>query len=567
MKGSMRKNILRRSRAACLAVCMAGAVLISPFGITTVKASPLDDGELWIGNTQVTDENCADIFGDGTASYDPDTMTLTLNGVHIGPDNYYFKDYEYPGDAYDEEAYKEYNNWGMHSLYAKDTVAHLVINGNNTFQAPVVERYMYERGIAGYDDHDSMVTRQLEIWVGMIIDSSGLDVNPSITGSGTLKSYTPAIKVEDTFDTAKREGGLTLVGSGQGGVGLYWNIGDATTMTIGTPGGEGPTLDLRGGVAGLSLYGNGSWGPSEMNITTKVYNSDLTLQALQGDGYGTYYSPHAEGFQAHNVILEENTILRTNGKGNPGSANNDVMNNSNKYTNNIAPLSVDDEALSWTDENPFDGEIWAVFGTAKQMESGNYWTPGNSYQDGKKSDIDPKAEDYADTDIDVLGFTRGAIVYSVDVEWGAMTFQYENSTWDATEHMTVAGAGWKVYDSVENEALDSTTDTINRIQVTNHSNASVWATLEYTGAADYEDTTGSFDIAEDDEVTDFDVTGNYLFLDTANNATEKGKAGTATVGTVYFMPSGIKEEYKRADGIAKWSQLGTITVGIVTEEP
>ena len=226
-----------------------------------------------------------------------------------------------------------------------------------------------------------------------------------------------------------------------------------------------------------------------------------------------------------------------------------------------------DDVFQNTCINQFDKQIYVP--KPSIMTYKESWTQWKDYINdaGYAGSVDPTAEDYADTDIDVLGFTRGAIVYSVDVEWGAMTFQYENSTWDATEHMTVAGAGWKVYDSVENEALDSTTDTINRIQVTNHSNASVWATLEYTGAADYEDTTGSFDIAEDDEVTDFDVTGNYLFLDTANNATEKGKAGTATVGTVYFMPSGIKEEYKRADGIAKWSQLGTITVGIVTEEP
>ena len=46
-------------------------------------------------------------------------------------------------------------------------------------------------------------------------------------------------------------------------------------------------------------------------------------------------------------------------------------------------------------------------------------------------EIDLTDEDYCDTEIDVLGFTEDATVYSVDVEWGAMTFQYENATWDA----------------------------------------------------------------------------------------------------------------------------------------
>ena len=503
-------------------------------------------------------------------------MTLTLNGVHIGPDNYYFKDYEYPESEYNEEDYKKYEDWGFHSLYAKNTVAHLVINGNNTFEAPVVERKMYKIGMAGYDDHDGMVHRQLEIWVGMIIDSSGLSEEPFITGNGILKSYTPAIKVEEKYDTAKKEGGLSVVDKGQGGVGLYWNMGDATTMTIGTEGGEGPTLDLRGGVAGLSLFGNGDYGPSEMNITTNVYNSDLTLQVLQGDSYGAYYSPHAEGFQAHNVNLNEKTTLRTNAKGNPGSGNDDVMNNSGKYINNITPLSPDDEASSWTAENPSDGEIWAVFGTLKQMEEGNYWSKGSGGETGRsKLGIDPTAEDYADTDIDVLGFTEDAIVYSVDVEWGAMTFQYELSTWDATEHKTAPGAGWKVYDSEKDKALDETQDAINQIKVTNHSNADVYATLAYagsqTGDKDYTDTEGTFSKNADDTETTLtektDTVPDYLTLTTADNSGDASVAGTPTTGTVYFMPTGIKESYKTADGITKWSQIGTITVGIKTEQP
>ena len=50
---------------------------------------------LWLGETQVTADNCADIFGDGTASFDPDTNTLTLNnptisGYHTGFNSNYF---------------------------------------------------------------------------------------------------------------------------------------------------------------------------------------------------------------------------------------------------------------------------------------------------------------------------------------------------------------------------------------------------------------------------------------------------------------------------------------------
>lgn len=189
--------------------------------------------------------------------------------------------------------------------------------------------------------------------------------------------------------------------------------------------------------------------------------------------------------------------------------------------------------------------------------------------------LDPTAEDYFDTDIDVLGFTEDATVYSVDVEWGAMTFQYENTTWDAAEHKTIAGAEWKVYDSEKSKVLDTTQDAINQIKVTNHSNAEVYATLDYAGAktddADYTDTIGGFTKSTED--TDTQLTPkagdvpDYLTLATADNSTDAAVAGTPTTGTVFFMPSGIKEEYKTADGIAKWSQLGTITVGIKTEKP
>ena len=38
---------------------------------------------IWIGNTQITSKNCADIFEDGTASYNPETNILTLNNFKI----------------------------------------------------------------------------------------------------------------------------------------------------------------------------------------------------------------------------------------------------------------------------------------------------------------------------------------------------------------------------------------------------------------------------------------------------------------------------------------------------
>ena len=157
-----------------------------------------------------------------------------------------------------------------------------------------------------------------------------------------------------------------------------------------------------------------------------------------------------------------------------------------------------------------------------------------------------------------------------------MTFQWENSSWDPKTHMKKTGAGWKVYDSTKDKALDVTEDLINEVKVTNHSNAAVWATLSYASEADYDpDTTGEFSFTKGTEDTDTDkltaASGSvpaYLSLATAdNNQGEAEGQGKETVGKAYFKPAGLATSLQTDDGIAKWSQLGTITVGIVTEEP
>lgn len=185
----------------------------------------------------------------------------------------------------------------------------------------------------------------------------------------------------------------------------------------------------------------------------------------------------------------------------------------------------------------------------------------------------PAVEAYSDTEIPVWGFTDDATVYSVDVEWGAMTFQYESSTWDPETHKAKEGAGWKVYDSEADEALEETEHAINEIKVTNHSNAGVWATLTYAAKDDYTDTTGDFSFtkgtAEGDTNALTAEAGSvpaYLTLLTADNNKGENGAGKETVGKAYFMPDGISADNK-TNGINKWTTIGTITVGIKTEEP
>jgi len=195
-------------------------------------------------------------------------------------------------------------------------------------------------------------------------------------------------------------------------------------------------------------------------------------------------------------------------------------------------------------------------------------------------DTADKNEAYTDTDIDVWGYTEDGTVYSVDVEWGAMTFQYETSSWDPETHEAATGAGWVVYDNVNDKVLGDVQDAINRITVTNHSNAAVYAKLTYAGEADYTATTGTFAASDADRKTDtntaedfnatFDDTKGVITLQTADNGAGEAGAGKATVGNVYFMPTGIDNTLVSGDspaGIEQWTKIGKITVSLLTETP
>lgn len=217
------------------------------------------------------------------------------------------------------------------------------------------------------------------------------------------------------------------------------------------------------------------------------------------------------------------------------------------------------------DDTPTAGAIKDIDPTREAKAA--VGTPG---EEGYK----PAVEAYSDTEIPVWGFTQNTTIYSVDVEWGAMTFQYENSSWDPETHKSKEGAGWRVYDSESEKALEAEEDAINEIKVTNHSNAGVWATLTYASKTDYSDTTGAFSFTTGTETGDANTltaaAGDvpaYLTLATAdNNGGEGDGVGKAVVGKAYFMPTGISAA-KKTDGIEKWTTIGTITVGIKTEEP
>ncbi len=189
---------------------------------------------------------------------------------------------------------------------------------------------------------------------------------------------------------------------------------------------------------------------------------------------------------------------------------------------------------------------------------------------------------YTDTQIDVWGYTHDATIYSVDVEWGAMTFEYEKNSWDPKEHKQIEGRGWLVYDNVAEEALTATQDAINKVTITNHSNAAVKAQLSYAsvtdggidGNTDYTGIDGTFNKSNvtpaEDVKAEWDGRNNCFTLKTAatneNDETISDPtttAGTPAKGNVYFLPENISDAVKTA-GIEKWTTIGKITVAITT---
>lgn len=127
--------------------------------------------------------------------------------------------------------------------------------------------------------------------------------------------------------------------------------------------------------------------------------------------------------------------------------------------------------------------------------------------------------------------TSTAPVYSVDINWGAMQFTYTESgsmTWNPDDHTYTDNttAGW--------------TATGNTVTVTNHSNASVTASLAFEAFNTYNTITGAFDVASKTLKA-----GEVDGYDTADKVT-----ATLTLdGTL-------------AETVTKFTKIGKITVTI-----
>ncbi|MBR2634672.1 MAG: 5'-nucleotidase C-terminal domain-containing protein [Clostridia bacterium] len=71
------------------------------------------DHDIFVGGVKVTEENAADILGDGSASYDPSTKVLTLNALSYTGDGYVYYSHEVENATNDSYSAVLYSNGSL----------------------------------------------------------------------------------------------------------------------------------------------------------------------------------------------------------------------------------------------------------------------------------------------------------------------------------------------------------------------------------------------------------------------------------------------------------------------
>lgn len=551
------------------------AAILVTLCINTQTADAATEYPIWIGGTQVTSDNAGNVLnetnsenGEPTVSFDEATLTLTLNGVHITPDQYWVND-----------SHKDWNDpyatdtWG--GDYSKTGTFATVYS---MFFGPIRGRRFYGTTDNGLGSRGTIVLKGENVidgyGVGILAGKWGGNISTtggdfSILGDGTLRINQ---LYSEKDGTPAPHGALNFL---EMPVNVYF----------GEQKGHGPKIYCNGIKSGfyspLTTAVPTAKETPLLNERVTFYLYGDTILALQGGMVGLdtrYYKFNQDAF--NHILPKDQSLLcaKSTGaiSGPEGIAPSAALTAQSLSHTSSHYLSYDEKVFGMLlGESSADVGNWVVYGPLTMKDEFEITKILNL----PATNLNPNSDAYVDPDINVWGHTEDGTVYSVDVEWGAMTFQYEKSSWDLESHTTKEGRGWLIYDAVNEKALASKQDLINQVTVTNHSNAEVYATLSYTGEDDYTETTGSFTKKEDDletTLTEASETGEdaakktipaYLTLGTADNG--KGELegqGKATVGTVYFMPEGIAKTGDAVNDITQWTKIGTITVGLLTED-
>ncbi len=198
---------------------------------------PVEDYQLWIGGTSVTSENASDIFGDGTAKYDADTRTLTLNG------------YSYQNSGEDDEG--RYDRSAI--VWEDPRTLNIVLKGENSFQvhSPEDSTAYGIQAIGG-------ITLSGDGRLDIVASADAISTDRAMTISGGIVSLSSergyAINTAWPYQTVITGGSLTAVSNLQAIDGPVKNsiAGTGWTNAEGTEGEadipirtEGQTLDYK----------------------------------------------------------------------------------------------------------------------------------------------------------------------------------------------------------------------------------------------------------------------------------------------------------------------------------
>ena len=213
------------------------------------------------------------------------------------------------------------------------------------------------------------------------------------------------------------------------------------------------------------------------------------------------------------------------------NANNCILYDQSTYTDSAHKLTF--TAGTWeltvADNGPSENYDRTIKLTCTAVENTN--TGGTVIQPTSNS---------KDVTGNYIAKTEAGTVYSVDIAWGGMTFDYNagsEGTWNATNHEYTG--------VVEPYWSWSTDNDNNKITVTNHSNTAIDAKLGFAPAAGI-NVTGAFkDAAAKDS-------GNAIANDTLR--IENAENGAAQIGYAFFHITGGE--------ISAKGTIGTITVTI-----
>lgn len=245
----MKKTNTRKIFAIIMAVIMCFGML----SITAFAEEGNSEYELWVGGVAVNAENADDIFGDGTASYNPEENTLALNGADI-TEGYHPEDYVTIGIFAEND---------LNIELAEGTENNIATPGNESTFGIYVRGSLYITGdgVLNVTNGDYGSEYIYESYNRAIYTANGLSV------------YEANVIAQSGDATADHYADVSGV----------WSYGDVS-VDFG-----GALLALAGDATGYWAYSNGivAYGEGENYLNVSVY--DGYLEAYGGKVTGETY--------------------------------------------------------------------------------------------------------------------------------------------------------------------------------------------------------------------------------------------------------------------------------------